>query len=67
MIIFDVVDEAKVVNSVANLNIDVSYLFVHIMDTLIAEITHVVTNDRPPTLKNCKVPQIFQSRPILPL
>ena len=50
MIIFDVVDEAKVVNSVANLNIDVSYLFVHIMDTLIAEIIHVVANDRPPTL-----------------
>ena len=48
MIIFDVVDD-KVVNSVANLIIDVSKLFVHIMDTLIAEITNTLTNNQPPT------------------
>jgi len=46
MIIRDVVDEKKMVNSVANLNIDVSNLFVHIMDTLMAEITHMLGNDR---------------------
>ena len=46
MIIRDVVDEKKMVNSVANLNIDVSNLFVHIMDTLMAEITRMLGNDR---------------------
>jgi hypothetical protein len=49
MIIFDVVDDLKVVNSVANLNIDVLILFVNIMDIFIAEITHVVVKDQPPT------------------
>ena len=46
MIIRDVVEEEKMVNSVANLNIDVSNLFVHIMDMLMAEITHALVNDR---------------------
>ena len=46
MIIRDVVDEKKMVNSVANLNIDVSNLFVHIMDMLMAEITHGLDNYR---------------------
>jgi len=36
------------VNSVANLSIDVSNLFMNIMDIFIAEITHVVVSDRPP-------------------
>ena len=46
MIIRDVVGKEKMVISVANLNIDVSNLFVHIMDMLMAEITHGVVNDR---------------------
>ena len=46
MIIRDVVDGKKMVNSVASLNIDVSNLFVHIMETLMAEITHGVVKDR---------------------
>ena len=46
MIIRDVVNEEKMVNSVANLNIDVSNLFVHIMDTLMAEITHGLVKER---------------------
>ena len=41
--------DEKVVNSVANLNIYVSNLFVNIMDIFIAEITRVVNNDQPPT------------------
>ena len=49
MIIRDVVNQEKMLNSVANLNIDVSNLFVHIMDTLMAEITHGLVNDRQPT------------------
>ena len=49
MIIRDVVEEEKMVNSVANLNIDVSNLFVNIMDIFIAEITRVVDNVQPPT------------------
>ena len=49
MIIRDVVEEEKMVNSVANLNIDVSNLFVNIMDIFIAEITRAVDNDQPPT------------------
>ena len=36
MIIRDVVGKEKMVISVANLNIDVSNLFVHIMDKLMA-------------------------------
>ena len=49
MIIRDVVDEKKMVNSVASLNIDVSNLFVHIMDKLMADITHGLVQDRQPT------------------
>ena len=49
MIIRDVVDEKKMVNSAANLNIDVSNLFAHIMDMLMAEITHGLVKDRRPT------------------
>ena len=49
MIIRDVVEEKKMVNSVASLNIDVSNLFVHIMETLMAEITHGLVKDRQPT------------------
>ena len=49
MIIRDVVAEEKMVNSVANLNIDVSNLFVHIMDVLMAETTHGLVKDRQPT------------------
>ena len=46
MIIRDVVAEEKMVNSVANLNIDVANFFVHIMDTLMAEITHGIVKER---------------------
>ena len=49
MVIRVVVEEEKMVNSVANLNIDVSNLFVHIMDILMSDIAHVVDNDQPPT------------------
>ena len=49
MIIRDVVDKEKMVISVANLNIDVSNLFVHIMDTLMAEITHGLVKERQPS------------------
>ena len=49
MIIRDVVDEKKMVNSIANLNIDVSNLFVYIMDKLMAEITYELVNERQPT------------------
>ena len=49
MIIRDVIDEKKMVNSVASLNIDVSNLFVHIMETLMAEIIHGLDKDRQPT------------------
>ena len=48
MIIRDVVGKEKMVISVANLNIDVSNLFMNIMDIFIAEITYVVVSDRPP-------------------
>ena len=46
MIIRDVVGKEKMVISVANLNIDVSNLFVHIIDILMAEIAHGVVKDR---------------------
>ena len=46
MIIRYVVGKEKMVIRVANLNIDVSNLFVHIMDILMAEITHGVVKDR---------------------
>jgi hypothetical protein len=49
MIIRDVVGKEKMVISVANLNIDVSNLFVHIMDKLMADITHGLVQDRQPT------------------
>ena len=49
MIIRDVVGKEKMVISVANLNIDVSNLCVHIMDKLMAEITHGIVKDRQPT------------------
>ena len=49
MIIRDVVGKEKMVISVANLNIDVSNLFVHIMDTLMAEITHGLVKERQPS------------------
>ena len=49
MIIRDVVDEKKMVNSVANLNIDVSNLFVNIIYIPIAEIAHGLGNDRSST------------------
>ena len=45
MIIRDVVGKEKMVNSVANLNIDVSNLFVNIMEKLMAKITHGVVNN----------------------
>ena len=67
MIIRDVVDEKKMVNSVANLNIDVSNLFLHIIYIPMAEIAHGVVSDRPSTLKLALVSFIFQSRPIFPL
>ena len=51
MIICGVVEEEKMVNSVANLNISVSNLFVNIMDILIADITHELVNDGQPTYK----------------
>jgi len=35
--------------SIANLNISVSNLFVNIIDIFIAEITHMVVKDQPPT------------------
>jgi hypothetical protein len=49
MDIRDVVQEEKMVNSVANLNIYVSNFFVKIMDIFIAEIARVIDNDQPPT------------------
>ena len=49
MIIHDVVEEEKMVNSVANLNMMVSNFFVNIMDIFIAEITRVIDNNQPPT------------------
>ena len=49
MIIRDVVEEEKMVNSVANLNMMVSNFFVNIMDIFIAEITRVIDNNQPPT------------------
>ena len=51
MIICGVVEEEKMVNSVANLNISVSNLFVNIVDMLMADITHGVVNNRLPTQK----------------
>jgi len=53
--------------SVANLNIDVSNLFVHIMDTLMAEITYGIVKDRQPTYKLALVSLLCHSRPIFPL
>ena len=44
-----VVGKEKMVIRVADLNIDVSNLFVHIMDILMSDIAHVVDNDQPPT------------------
>ena len=55
------------VNSIANLNISVSNLFVNIMDMFVAEITRVVDNNQQPTYKLALVSLIFQSRPIFPL
>jgi len=49
MIIRDVVEEEKMVNSVANLNMMVSIFFVNIMDIFIAEITRVIDNNQLPT------------------
>ena len=49
MIIRDVVGKEKMVISVANLNIDVSNLCVHIMDKLMAEITYGIVKDRQTT------------------
>ena len=46
MIVRDVVDEKKMVNSVANLDIDVSNLFVNIIYIPMAEIAHGLGNDR---------------------
>ena len=46
MIIRDVVGKEKMVISVANLNIDVSNLFVNIIYIPMAEITHEVVSDR---------------------
>jgi hypothetical protein len=45
MIICDVVGKEKMVNSVANLNIDVSNLFVNTRDKLMAKITHDIVNN----------------------
>ena len=44
-----VVDEEKMVNSVANLKVDVSNWFVNIVDIFIADIVYMVANDRLPT------------------
>ena len=66
-IIRDVVDKEKMVKSVANLNIDVSNLFVHIMDKLMAEITHGLVKDRQPTYRLALVSLLCHSRPIFPL
>ena len=60
MIIRDVVGKEKMVISVANLNIDVSNLFVHIMDTLMAEITYGIVKDRQPTYKLALVSLLCQ-------
>jgi hypothetical protein len=49
MIIRDVEDEEKMVISVANLNIDVSNLFVNTRDKLMAKITHDIVNNWPLT------------------
>ena len=55
------------VNSVANLNISVSNLFVNIMDMLMADITHGIVNNRLPTQKLALVSLLCHSRPIFPL
>ena len=44
-----VVDEEKMVISVANLKVDVSNWFVNIVDMFIADIVCMVANDRLPT------------------
>ena len=49
MIIRDVVNEEKMVNSVANLNIDVSNISVNTIYTPMPEIAHEVVNYRPAT------------------
>ena len=67
MIIRDVVGKEKMVISVANLNIDVSNLCVHIMDKLMAEITHGIVKDRQPTYKLALVSLLCHSRPIFSL
>ena len=67
MIIRDVVGKEKMVISVANLNIDVSNLCVHIMDKLMAEITYGIVKDRQPTYKLALVSLLCHSRPIFPL
>ena len=64
MIIRDVVDEKKMMNSFANLNIDVSNLFVHIMDTLMAEITRGKVNDESSKQNHALVSLLCHSRPI---
>ena len=67
MVIRVVVEEEKMVNSVANLNISVSNLFVNIMDMLMADITHGIVNNRLSTQKLALVSLLCHSRPIFPL
>ena len=67
MIIRDVVAEEKMVNSVANLNIDVANFFVHIMDMLMAEITHGLVKADNQRKKLALVSLLCHSRPIFPL
>ena len=67
MIIRDVVAEEKMVNSVANLNIDVANFFVHIMDMLMAEINHGLVKADNQRKKLALVSLLCHSRPIFPL
>ena len=67
MVIRVVVEEEKMVNSVANLNISVSNLFVNIMNMLMADITHGIVNNRLPTQKLALLSLLCHSRPIFPL
>ena len=61
------VNQEKMVNSVANLNIDVSNLCVHIMDMLMAEITHGLVKADNQRKKLALVSLLCHSRPIFPL
>ena len=65
MVIRVVVEEEKMVNSVANLNISVSNLFVNIVDMLMADITHGVVNNRLPTQKLALVSLLCHSSCLL--